>query len=94
MVFNPEIIMGGPVLLVAWKAIIAILALGAFAAALEGYLFTRMPWLPRLAITAGIFGVFYPSLMTEIAGVVVVVFVISANWRASKREATAMAVSG
>jgi len=32
--------------------------------------------------------------MTEIAGVVVMVFVISANWLASKREATAIAVSG
>ena len=94
MVFNPEIIMGGPVLLVAWNAVIALLALGAFAAALEGYLFTRMSWLPRLAITTAIFGVFYPSLMTEIAGVVVMVFVISANWLASKREATAIAVSG
>jgi TRAP-type uncharacterized transport system fused permease subunit len=93
MVFNPEIIMGGPVLLVAWNAVIAILALGAFAAALEGYLFTKMSWLPRLAITAAIFGVFYPSLMTEIAGVVVMIFVISANWLASKREATATAVS-
>jgi len=87
MVFNPEIIMGGPVLVVIWNAVIALLALGAFAAALEGYLFTRMSWLPRLAITAAIIGVFYPSLMTEIAGVVVMAIAIGANWLASKREA-------
>ncbi|RUR52981.1 TRAP transporter permease [Vreelandella populi] len=88
MVFNPEIIVGGPVLVVAWNAVIAILALCAFAAALEGYLFTRMAWLPRLAITAAIFGVFYPSLLTEVLGVVVMVVVIGLNWRASKREAS------
>lgn len=93
MVFNPEIIMGGPVPVVVWNAVIAILALGAFAAALEGYLFTRMSWLPRIAITVAICGVFYPNLMTEIAGVVVMVIAIGANWLASKREAPATPVS-
>ncbi|WP_447956219.1 TRAP transporter permease [Vreelandella sp. EE7] len=88
MVFNPEIILGGPVLVVAWNAVIAIFALCAFAASLEGYLFTRMAWLPRLAIGAAIFGVFYPSLWTEIAGVVVIAAVISANYLASRREVT------
>ena len=94
MVFNPEIIMGGPVPVVIWNGVIAILALGAFAAALEGYLFTKMSWLPRIAITAAIFGVFYPNLMTEIAGVVVMIVAIGANWLASKREAPATPVSG
>lgn len=88
MVFNPEIIVGGPVLVVAWNAVIALLALCAFAAALEGYLFTRMAWLPRLAISAAIFGVFYPSLLTEVIGVVVMVVVIGLNWQASKRKGT------
>lgn len=95
MVFNPEIIMGGPVPVVIWNGVIAILALGAFAAALEGYLFTRMSWFPRIAITAAIFGVFYPNLMTEIAGVVVMTVAIGANWLASRREAPpATPVSG
>ncbi len=94
MVFNPEIIMGGPVPVVIWNGVIAILALGAFAAALEGYLFTRMSWLPRLAITAAIVGVFYPNLMTEIAGVVVMMVAIGANWMASKRETPVTSVSG
>lgn len=94
MVFNPEIIMGGPVAVVVWNGVIAILALGAFAAALEGYLFMRMSWLPRLAITGAIIAVFYPNLMTEIAGVVVMVVAIGANWLASKREAPATPVGG
>ncbi|MFN2409478.1 MAG: TRAP transporter permease [Halomonas sp.] len=86
MVFNPEIIVGGPVPLVIWNAVIALLALCAFAAALEGYLFTRMGWLSRLAITAAIIGIFYPNLLTEVAGVVVMAVAITANWLASRRD--------
>ncbi|MGO2879558.1 MAG: TRAP transporter permease, partial [Halomonas sp.] len=91
MVFNPEIIVGGPVPVVIWNAVIAIFALCAFAAALEGYLFTRMGWLSRLAIGAAIVGVFYPSLITEIAGVAVMIVAIGTNWRASKHEAPSIA---
>jgi TRAP transporter 4TM/12TM fusion protein len=94
MVFNPEIIMGGPVPVVIWNGVIAILALGAFAAALEGYLFTRMSWLPRIAITAAIIAVFYPNLLSEIAGVAVMVVAIGANWMASKREASPTPAKG
>lgn len=93
MVFNPEIIVGGPVPIVIWNGFIALVALGSFAAALEGYLFTRMSWFPRLAITAAIIGVFYPSLMSEIAGMVVMVIAIGANWLASKREAPSTRVN-
>ncbi|MCL7930256.1 TRAP transporter permease [Halomonas llamarensis] len=87
MVFNPEIIMGGAVGLVLWKGAIAVLALGAFAAALEGYLFTTMGWLSRLAIGAAIIGVFYPDATTEIAGVAVMIAAIVGNGVAAKRQA-------
>ncbi|MFY0989843.1 TRAP transporter permease [Halomonas sp. C05BenzN] len=87
MVFNPEIIMGGPWPVLIWNGVIAILALGAFAAALEGYLFTRMSLLPRLVIVPAIVGVFYPDLMIEVAGVAVMALAIGGNWLASRREA-------
>ncbi|MCE8010741.1 TRAP transporter permease [Halomonas daqingensis] len=86
MVFNPEIIMGGPLHILAWNGLIAILALGAFAAALEGYLFTRMSWLPRIAISGAIVAVFYPNFMVEAVGVAVMILAIGANWLASRRE--------
>ncbi|OEY66399.1 TRAP transporter permease [Marinobacter sp. X15-166B] len=89
MVFNPEIIVGGTPAEIIWNGAIALVALGAFAAALEGYLFTRMSWLPRLAITAAIVGVFYPSLLAEMAGAAVMVIAIGGNWWASRREAPA-----
>ncbi|MGB8713203.1 MAG: TRAP transporter large permease subunit, partial [Onishia taeanensis] len=88
MVFNPEIIIGGPVPVVIWNGVIAILALGAFAAALEGYLFTRMSWPVRLVIVPAIVGVFYPDLRAEIAGATVMALAIAGNWLACRREAS------
>ncbi|MGM0614156.1 MAG: TRAP transporter permease [Pseudomonadota bacterium] len=88
MVFNPEIIMGGPVAVVIWTGFIALLALGAFAAALEGYLFTHMGLLSRLAIGGAIVAVFYPDFMVEAAGAVVMVVAIVANWLASRRQSS------
>ncbi|GEK45753.1 TRAP transporter permease [Halomonas pacifica] len=89
MVFNPEIILGGPWPVLIWNGFIAILALGAFAAALEGYLFTRMAWLPRLAIVPAIVAVFYPDLRVEVAGVAVMLLVLGGNWLASRRRVAA-----
>lgn len=94
MVFNPEIIMGGPVSIVIWNGVIALLALGAFAAALEGYLFTRMSWLSRLLIVPAIGAVFYPDLRFEVAGVMVMALAIAGNWIAHRREASTAATSG
>ncbi len=86
MVFNPEIIMGGPVPIVIWNGIIAIAALLAFAAALEGYLFTRISVVPRVLIALATVAVFYPGLLSEIGGVATIVLFLGANWVASRRE--------
>src|SRR5690606_39458145 len=50
MVFNPEIIVGGPWTIIAWDILIAFVALAAFAAAPEGYLFAPMDALSRLLV--------------------------------------------
>ncbi|MGM0700903.1 MAG: TRAP transporter permease [Pseudomonadota bacterium] len=89
MVYNPEIIMGGPVPVVVWSAVIAFLALGAFAAALEGYLFTRMSWPVRALLLPAIVAVFYPNLLVEASGAAVMVLALAGNWLASRREGRA-----
>ncbi|UYG07085.1 TRAP transporter permease [Halomonas sp. M4R1S46] len=89
MVYNPEIIMGGPLPLLVWSALTAFLALGAFAAALEGYLFTRMSVPVRLVLLPAIVAVFYPSLIAEAAGAAVMALAIAGNWVASRRQALA-----
>ncbi|SEN38065.1 TRAP transporter permease [Halomonas caseinilytica] len=87
MVYNPEIIMGGPWPLLVWTALTGFLALGAFAAALEGYLFTRMSIPVRLVLVPAMIAVFYPSLVAEVIGATVMVVAIAGNWLASHRQA-------
>ncbi|ATJ81609.1 TRAP transporter permease [Halomonas beimenensis] len=87
MVFNPEIIMGGPLPLLLWSTLTAFLALGAFAAALEGYLFTRMSAPVRLVLLPAIVAVFYPNLTAEAVGAAVMALALAGNWLASRREA-------
>ncbi len=93
MVFNPELIMGGPWLYVGWTVLTAFAALGAFAASLEGYLFTRMMWVSRLIATAGTVAIFWPSFPVEVAGFAAVAFVLLLNYVRSRRERTLAAVA-
>ncbi|QJQ95961.1 MULTISPECIES: TRAP transporter permease [Halomonadaceae] len=86
MVFNPEIIVGGPVPVVIWNGVIAIAALLAFAASLEGYLFTRMNPLSRLVLVAATVGVFYPSIYSEAASLVAIILVLGGNWLHARRH--------
>ncbi|MFP4275166.1 MAG: TRAP transporter permease, partial [Paracoccaceae bacterium] len=73
MVYNPEIVLGGPVLLVIWTGLIAVLALVAFAAAIEGWLFGPMDMISRLAVIPATVAVFHPERMIEAAGAAVLV---------------------
>lgn len=86
MVFNPELIMGGPVHIVVWNVVIALCALAAFAAALEGYLFGRMGILSRVLIIPATIAVFYPNVAVESAGLAAIVIVLAANWWANRRD--------
>ncbi|HSH49023.1 MAG TPA: TRAP transporter permease [Halomonas sp.] len=91
MVYNPEIIVGGPLSLLIWSGFSALLALGAFAAVLEGYLFTRLSVVSRIVLLPAIVGVFYPSFLAEAAGVAVMLAIIVGNWLASRHQQPASA---
>ena len=86
MVYNESIILGGPIPLVLWNGAIAILALTAFAATLEGFLFAPMPLWQRLAIIPGTVGIFWPDIGIEAAGAALLVGVLSLNWIAGRRS--------
>ena len=88
MIFNEPIILGGPLPLVLWNGLIAILALVAAAAALEGYLFAPMPWWQRAVLTAGVVGVFWPNLAAEAAGAAVIALILGANAVSERRSAS------
>ena len=89
MVFNPEIITGGPILVVAWNVITAFAALGAFAAALEGYMFTKMYLVSRLVVTVGLVGIFWPNMWFEIIGFGLIVAVLAINYFKMRQEGDA-----
>ncbi|OSQ28186.1 TRAP transporter permease [Thalassospira sp. MCCC 1A03138] len=80
MVFNPEIITGGPLPLVLWTGFTAILSLAAFAAALEGFMFAKIDLVSRILIVPATIGIFYPDIRAEIAGTVVILAILGLNW--------------
>lgn len=80
MVFNPEIILGGPVPYVIFSGVIAMLAMAAFAAALEGYLFTGMDIVSRLLILPGTVAVFWDDFGIEAAGAATLALILAINW--------------
>ena len=86
MVFNEEIILGGPLLLVLWSGAIAILGLVAFAAVLEAFLWRPMQIWMRLLLLPGIVALFWPDLRVEIAGAVLVVALLALNWAEARRD--------
>jgi TRAP-type uncharacterized transport system fused permease subunit len=86
MIYNPEIIVGGDPWYVAWTVLTAMLALFAFAAALEGYMFTHMIWPNRLLAVAGLILIFYPAFVVEVAGFGIMLTVLAINWTRRKRQ--------
>ncbi|UMA66969.1 TRAP transporter permease (plasmid) [Roseivivax marinus] len=88
MVFNEPIIVGGPVPLVVWNGLLAILALTAFAAALEGHLFAPMPYWQRALAAIATVAVFWPSVPVEAAGAAVIALIIAGNVAAARRSSS------
>ena len=86
MVFNEEIILGGPLPMVLWSGAIAILGIVAFAAALEGFLWRPMAVWMRVLLLPGIVALFWPDLGVEIAGAALVVALLALNWAQARRE--------
>jgi TRAP transporter 4TM/12TM fusion protein len=90
MVFNESIILGGPIQLVVWNGFLAIVALTAFAACLEGFLFAPINMLHRFIIVPGVVAVFWPDLLIEGVGAAVLIFVLGLNWAKGRRERSAL----
>ncbi|MGY6697482.1 MAG: TRAP transporter permease, partial [Roseinatronobacter sp.] len=80
MVFNPEIIYGGPLPVVLWTGFTAILGLIAFAAVIEGWLFGRMDIVSRVVAIPAIVALFWPDFVVEVAGTTVLLILLGWNW--------------
>ena len=88
MVFNEEIILGGPLPYVLFSGVIAILGLVAFAAVLEGFLWRPIPVWMRLLLVPGVVALFWPDLTVEIAGTVLIVLLLGMNWAQARQDKT------
>lgn len=86
MVFNEEIILGGPLPIVLWSGAIAILGLVAFAATLEGFLWRPMAIWMRVLLLPGVVALFWPDLTVEIGGTVLIVLLLGINWAQARRD--------
>jgi TRAP transporter 4TM/12TM fusion protein len=86
MIFNEEIILGGPLPLVLWSGFIAVVALAGFAAALEGFLFRTMALWQRALIVPGVIACFWPDLMVEVAGVALILAILGLNWAQARKD--------
>ena len=88
MVYNPELVLweGVPVTLIVWTVLTSIAALWAFAATLEGFLFTHMYWFSRVLAGLGTIGIFWPDFRIEIAGFALIVLVLAINYFKLRRE--------
>ncbi|MFN4058146.1 MAG: TRAP transporter permease [Roseinatronobacter sp.] len=89
MVFNPVIITGGELWYVLFTGAIIIIALVAFAAAIEGYLFTWIDPVSRVLMVPAVIAVFNPSLVIEAVGAAVLLALMGWNWvraRANARQ--------
>lgn len=84
MVYNDAIILGGPLTLILWNGALAIIALVAFAAMLEGFLWGPMPLWQRAAMLPAITAVFWPSLTVEAAGAAGLTLLLALNWYQSR----------
>ncbi len=84
MVYNEVIIVGGPVLLVIWNGLIAVVALAAFAAALEGQLFAPLRLWQRLLALPGGIAIFWPDPRAEAAGFALLLVLLLLNLLAAR----------
>ncbi|WP_207747542.1 TRAP transporter permease [Pelagibacterium limicola] len=80
MVFNPEIIVGGPVEIVLWNGALALTGTIAFVAVLEGFMFTRLHPAFRPVLLAGGIGCLSPYFAAEAAGMAAILGILGYNF--------------
>ncbi|HUF74735.1 MAG TPA: TRAP transporter fused permease subunit [Longimicrobiales bacterium] len=84
MVVHPQIVLGGPLPLIIGTAVVAMVALAALAAALEGYALGPLRPPGRILLLAAAATVFHPSLLIGAVGAVVAVGF--AVWNGGRRR--------
>lgn len=94
LIYNPEMVMGGPMWYVIWTVLIALVGLAAFASALEGYMFTHMAWYSRILVVTGLVLIFVPNFTAEVSGMALMLIILVVNWMRSRQNQASLAGAG
>lgn len=68
------------------EVVTAFAALGAFAAALEGFLFSYLSVPLRLLAAAGTVAIFWPNIWVEVAGLAAILVMLGSNYLRARQE--------
>jgi TRAP-type uncharacterized transport system fused permease subunit len=81
MVYRPELMMQGPPLAVAYHVAISWAAIVAISGGSIGYLLGALGWPARIYLYVAAAALFYPSTLSDIVGVVLVLAFLGWRWR-------------
>jgi len=90
-VFNPALIIGGPLELILWNGFLISLALIAFAGVVEGFLFTWMQTWMRIALTCGVIAIYNPDFKLQLVGSLVTLVLVLVNFLQQRKESQLVA---
>ncbi|GLR65150.1 TRAP transporter permease [Marinospirillum insulare] len=89
-VFNPALIIGGPLELILWNGFLVSLALMAFAAVIEGFLFTWMQTWMRVGLSCAVIAIYNPEFKLQLAGSLVALVLLLINYVQQRKESQAL----
>ena len=75
---------------VAQICVSALLGIFGIAAALNGHLYKKIPWLLRIVLVAGGLGMMIPGTLTDVVGLALVAAVVAVQYLGAKREKVAI----
>ena len=75
---------------VAQICVSALLGIFGIAAALNGHLYKKIPWLLRIVLVAGGLGMMIPGTLTDVVGLALVAAVVAVQYLGAKREKAAI----
>ncbi len=84
--YNPALLLIGTPAEITIAAITAVVGIIAVSAALEGYFWSNLNWVQRIAFGAGGLGMFVPGVMSDLIGIGLIVPVMFWHWTASRSK--------
>jgi len=85
-VYSPALLFQGSLTDTVYVFLIAIVGVFALAAGVQGFLFNALSWVKRVLFILGSILIFWPAYLVTIAGLLLVFFMVMAEWRSRKKS--------